>query len=120
MVALERGDIAWVDFPAAPIGSEPAGRRPALVVQANNYNSSGIATVIVAVITKNTRLANMPGNVLVTAGFGGLKMDSVVNVTQIYTINKKSVEYPIGELPSFLMDQVDAGLAAVLGLNRLK
>ena len=117
MVNLSRGDIAWADLPVAnPIGSEPAGRRPVLVVQANAFTNTRIATVIVAVITSNTRLSHMPGNVLVTKGTGGLTRDSVVNISQLITIDKKTIDRPIGSLPQHVMDAVDTGLRKVLSL----
>ena len=46
------------------MGSEPSLRRPVLIVQENHFNLSRLATVIVLSITSNTRLSEMPGNVL--------------------------------------------------------
>ena len=114
--ALERGDVAWVEFGENPRGSEPAGRRPALVIQSDRYNTTRIGTVVVAALTRNTRLAGMPGNVFVPEGMAGLKFDSVVNVTQLFTVNVGEVDYPVGVLPTSLMDAVDTGLRRVLGL----
>jgi len=117
MVGLERGDIASVDLPVAePKGSEPAGRRPCVVIQADEYNQTRLHTVIIAILTRNTRLADMPGNVLLPAGTAGLRFESVVNVTQVVTVDKRTVDHPIGSLPPHVMDAIDTGLRKVLGL----
>jgi mRNA interferase MazF len=86
------------------------------VVQGEPYNRSRLATVIVAVLTTNQRLAAMPGNVLLPATLTGLPEDSVVNVTQLVTVNRADLEPPVGRLPTWLMDEVDRGLRRVLGL----
>lgn len=116
MVNFERGDVVWADFGDEPIGSQPAGRRPALVISADNYNATRINTVVLAVITSNTRLAKMPGNVFVPQGAGGLPKDSVVNVTQLFTLDKRILSPALGMLPQHLMDAVDTGLRRVMGL----
>ena len=77
MDEIQRGEIWWADLPE-PRRSEPAYRRPVLVVQADSFNRSRIQTVIVAVITGNTELADAPGNVLLPANSTGLPRDSVV------------------------------------------
>jgi len=72
---IRRGDICWVDL-GVPAGSRPAKRRPVLVVQSNSYNASRLATVIAVVITSNTSLAAMPGNVFLPAVSTGLRRDT--------------------------------------------
>ena len=59
---IERGGIHWADL-GAPAGSRPAKRRPVLIISADTYNTSRLATVLAAVITSTTDLATMPGNV---------------------------------------------------------
>lgn len=54
-----------------------------LVIQSASYNTSRLATVVVAVITSNTALAAVPGNVFLPAALTGLLKDSVVNVTAL-------------------------------------
>jgi len=110
-----RGDIHWADL-GGPDGSRPAKRRPVLVVQAAPYNASRLATVIVAVITSNTGLAAMPGNVFLPAVATGLPRDSVVDVTAIVTLNKDDLDQRIGTVPQGLMSEVDRGLRRVLSL----
>ena len=84
---IARGEVWWADLPD-PIASSPGGAHPVLVVQATAFNRSRIATVIVAVITSNLRLAEAPGNVLLGPKEAGLKKPSVVNVSQIVTADK--------------------------------
>lgn len=71
-----------------PRASEPGSRRPVLIVQTDAFNASRIETVLAAIISSNLALADSPGNVLVRASLSGLRRDSVVNVSQIVTINK--------------------------------
>ena len=110
-----RGDIWWADLGPAE-GSRPAKRRPVLIVQSDQYNDSRIATVIVAVVTSNTSLAAMPGNVFLPAAATGLPRDSVVNVTQLYTLNKTDLTDRAGTLVGDLLKEVDGGLRQVLRL----
>lgn len=112
---ISRGDIHWVDLGEAN-GSRPAKRRPVLVIQSPSYNTSRLATAIVAVITSNTGLAAMPGNVFLPAVATGLARDSVVNVTALATLNKDELGKPVATVPESLMIDVDQGLRRVLGL----
>ncbi|WP_312868051.1 type II toxin-antitoxin system PemK/MazF family toxin [Amycolatopsis pithecellobii] len=112
---IARGDVYWVD-PGPAVGNRPAKRRPVLVVQAGPYNSSRLATVLAVVITSNTGLAAMPGNVFLPSVATGLPRDSVVDVTALVTLNKDELEGPVGSVPGNLMHDVDQGLRRVLGL----
>lgn len=112
---IARGDIHWADLGDAE-GSRPARRRPVLVIQSMSYNASRLATVVAAVITSNTALATMPGNVFLPSVVTGLKRDSVVNVTAIVTLNKEDLGQPVGTVPDYLMREVDRGLRQVLAL----
>ena len=84
---IVRGDIWWADL-GEPRGSGPGFERPVLVVSSNAYNRSKIATVVCAVITSNLRLADAPGNVLLGTGDAGLDRPSVVNCSQVVTLDK--------------------------------
>ena len=110
-----RGSICWADL-GEPQGSRPAKRRPVLVIQADPFNASRLNTTLAAVITSNTGLAAMPGNVFLPAASSGLPKDSVVNVTALVTLNKTGLEAETGHLPPALMSNVDRGLRRVLGL----
>lgn len=112
---IRRGSICWADL-GEPRGSKPARRRPVLVIQSDPFNASRLATTVATVITSNTALAAMPGNVFVPAAVSGLPRDSVVNVTAIVTLDKSDLDDQIGQLPASLMDDIDRGLRRVLGL----
>jgi mRNA interferase MazF len=112
---ISRAELYWTDL-GAPSGSRPAKRRPVLVIQSDPYNASRLATVLTAVITSNTALAAMPGNVFLPAIATGLPRDSVVNVTALVTLNKTDLTDRIGEVSPSLMHEVDRGLRRVLEL----
>jgi mRNA interferase MazF len=112
---VHRGEIWWANLPN-PVGSEPGYRRPVLVVQDDTFTQSLISTVVVVVITSNTQLAEAPGNVLLPREGSALSRDSVVNVSQIFTIDKTFLTERIGSLPDHLQDEVDEGLRMVLYL----
>lgn len=112
---IARGDLFWADL-GEPKGSRPAKLRPVLVVQADPYNASGLATVVVAVVTSNTALAALPGNTFLPAEVTGLPRDSVVNVTALYTLNKTDLLERAGMVAGELLRQVDTGLRQVLRL----
>lgn len=112
---MQRGDIWWASLPR-PIGPEPGKRRPFVVVQADTFNASRISTVIAAVLTSNLRLAYAPGNVLLPANVTGLPKDSVVNVSQVVTIDRSFMTRRVARLPEEYMVHIDTGLRAVLDL----
>jgi mRNA interferase MazF len=112
---IERGGIYWADL-GAPVGSRPAKRRPVLVISAATYNRSRLSTVLAAVVTSNTALAAMPGNVFLPANVTGLPRDSVVNVTALVTLNKSDLTEHAGDAPPALLNDVDRGLRRVLDL----
>lgn len=112
---IARGEVWWADL-GLPRGSAPALRRPVLIVSADPYNRSALRTVTVVVLTTTAQLGALPGNVVVPADIGGLPQDSVVNVTQVATIDRGTLEERVGALPDWLLAQVDHGLAHALGL----
>jgi mRNA interferase MazF len=112
---IHRGGVYWADLGEAS-GSNPEKRRPVLVIQSSPFNASRLSTTVAAVITSNTRLATMPGNVFVPAAATGLPRDSVVNVTALVTLDKTDLGTQAGQLPDSLMDDVDRGLRRLLSL----
>lgn len=112
---MQRGEVWWASL-AEPEGSEPGYRRPILVVQADAFNRSRINTVVAAVLTSNVAMAVAPGNVLLKARASGLPKDSVVNVSQLITVDKRFLTERIKALDARAMQQVDAGLRLVLSL----
>ncbi len=112
---IQRGGIYWADLGQAK-GSRPAKRRPVLVISADTYNRSRLATILAAVVTSNTKLAAMPGNVFLSAATTGLPRDSVVNVTALVTLNKTDLADRVGNLSGELLTNVERGLRRVLNL----
>jgi mRNA interferase MazF len=112
---MYRGEIWWASLPN-PIGSEPGYRRPVLIVQDDIFNQSLISTVIVVIITSNTKLAEAPGNALLPSEATGLPKDSVANVSQVFTVDKAFLVERIGTLPGYLQEEVDEGLRSILYL----
>jgi mRNA interferase MazF len=112
---VKRGEIWWADLPA-PQGSGPGYRRPVLIVQANPFNASSISTVIAAVITSNLALAAAPGNIRIGKSESGLPQPSVVNVSQLITLDRVTLTAKVKALPASVIDKVDAGLKLVLAL----
>jgi mRNA interferase MazF len=112
---VRRGDIWWADLDE-PRGSEPGYHRPVVVVQADSFNRSRIATVLAVVLTSNLRLVDAPGNVLISAREAGLPRDSIANVSQLVTLDRAFLEKRVGRMPAHLMAAVDAGLKLILAL----
>jgi mRNA interferase MazF len=112
---MRRGEIWWASLPP-PKGSGPGYRRPVLVVQTDEFNESPINTVIVVSISSNVRLAAAPGNVLCRKRYTRLPKDSVINVSQVATVDKRFLTDRIATLPGRLLQQVDDGLRLVLSL----
>ncbi|MCX7783870.1 MAG: type II toxin-antitoxin system PemK/MazF family toxin [Meiothermus sp.] len=113
---MQRGEVWWVDLPA-PRGSESGYTRPALVVQSDLYTRSALRTVVVVLLTSNLALAAAPGNVFVQAGSSGLQRDSVVNVTQILTLDKRFFIERIGAVDAQTLELVESGIKRVLALR---
>ena len=99
-----------------PTGSGPGFRRPVLVIQSNSFNDSRIASVIVAIITANLAIEAAPGNVRLAKTDAGLTKPSVVNVSQLFTIDRSLLTERVRALPNQTMQQVEAGLRLVLSL----
>ncbi len=112
---MQRGEIWWASM-SAPKGSEPGYRRPVLIVQSNAFTESRIQTVLAAVLTSNLDLAAAPGNLVIKRKQSGLSRDSVINVSQVVTLNKAFLTEKAGSAPQKLMNAVDEGLRLVLGL----
>lgn len=114
-MVIKRGEIWWAELPD-PEGSSPGYRRPMLIVQANEFNKSKINTVIAAVITTNIRLADAPGNILLSRKKSKLPKDSVINISQIVTVDKSFLTEKITALSPELIVRVDEGMRLVLQL----
>ncbi|MEG3838744.1 type II toxin-antitoxin system PemK/MazF family toxin [Microcoleus sp. herbarium14] len=111
-MVIGQGDIYWIDL-GQPIGSEPGYIRPYVVIQNDVLNSSQIRTVIVCALTTNLRRARAIGNVLLEAGEADLAEQSVVNVSQVFTVDKALLTDKIGKVSRERVRQIIAGLALV-------
>lgn len=112
---MKRGEIWWASL-TPPEGSGPGYRRPVLVVQTNSFNESRISTILVAVVTSNLALAQAPGNVRISKTDSSLSKASVVNVSQILTIDRQFLTKRVGKLPGRVMERINEGLKMVLSV----
>jgi mRNA interferase MazF len=112
-LTIRQGDIFWIDL-GEPEGSEPGYRHPHVVVQNNVFNKSKIGTVVVCALTSNMQRATAPGNVLLKKGEANLKKESVVNISQIVTLNKSDLIEKIGTLSPVRMKQILEGLKLLI------
>ena len=112
---MQRGDIWWAAL-RPPTGSEPGYRRPVLIVQSDEFNKSRINTVVVVIVTSNLHLQAAPGNLFLGKRSTKLSRDSVVNVSQVVTLDKSFLTERISTLSADKMNQVDDGLRLVLNL----
>jgi mRNA interferase MazF len=114
-VVVQRGEVWWAEL-GEPRGSEPGLRRPVLIVQADAFNRSRIATTVAVALTSNLRLVEAPGNVLVPKRASGLPKDSVANVSQVATIDRDVLRARAGKVGGELLAAVEDGLRLVLDL----
>ena len=112
-MVINQGEVYWIDL-EAPRGSEPGYRHPHVVVQNNLFNHSQVRTVVVCPLTSNLKRANAPGNVLLEKREAGLSKQSVVNVSQIFTVDKSQLSDYIGTLSSKRIRQTLDGIKLVL------
>lgn len=112
---MKRGEVWWADL-REPSGSEPGFRRPVVILQSDDFNRSRINTVVAVAITSNTKLAIAPGNVLLTRRNVNLGRESVVNVSQIVTLDKIFLSDRVGKLPPAKLREVEEGVRLVLDL----
>ena len=110
---IRQGDVFWLDL-ETPRGSEPGFRRPCVVVQNDLLNRSRLHTVVVCAMTSNLKRAQVPGNVLLEMGEGGLSKPSVVNVSQIFTVDREYFGEPAGALSRDRLETVLAGIRFVI------
>ena len=112
-MVINQGDVFWVDL-GTPSGSAPGYRHPHVVVQNNLFNKSRINTVVLCVITSNLKRANAPGNVLLLPGEANLPKQSVVNISQIFTVGKSDLVEKIGTLSHQRLNEVLDGINLLL------
>ncbi len=113
-MVISQGDVVWADL-ADPVGSAPGFRRPVVVVQGDALNASRLSTVVVVPLTSTLRWAAAPGNVLLEARRTGLPKDSVANVSQIVTVDRRILRERTAKLPVADLELILRGIDVVLG-----
>jgi mRNA interferase MazF len=108
-MVIKQGDVYWIDFDE-PAGSEPGYRHPHVVIQNNIFNHSRINTVVVCSLTSNLKRSNSPGNVTLKKGEADLPKKSVVNISQLFTVNKSDLSEKIGTLSKQRIAQILDGI----------
>ena len=111
-MVTSQGDIYWIDL-GEPSGSEPGYSHPHVVIQNNVFNQSRINTVVVCALTSNLKRAVAPGNVLLDPGEANLPKQSVILVTQIFTVDKAFLGEYIGSLSTRRIHQILDGIRLV-------
>jgi mRNA interferase MazF len=111
-VVVHQGDVVWVSLPRS-YGSAPQGRRPVVVLQHDRFNRTRIATTVVVAITSKLKYAELPGNVRLRKGEAGLTRASVVNVTQVATVDRELIGPRLGALTPARLNQVWSGIRLV-------
>ncbi len=111
-MVIKQGDIYWVEL-EEPVGSEPGYRHPHVVIQNNLFSKSRINTVVVCALTSNIKRAQAPGNVLLEKDEANLPKQSVVNVTQIFTVDKTQLNEYIGTVTKKRVRQIIEGIRLV-------
>ncbi len=114
-MVIRKGSVYWIDF-SSPKGSEPMGRRPGLVIQNDVLNDSKLNTVIVVAITSTLKFGELPGNVCLRKGEANLPKKSVINMTQIKTVDKQSLTEKIGSLTKERIADVYKGIKLVMDI----
>jgi mRNA interferase MazF len=110
---IHQGDIYWISLPK-PTGSAPGFRRPGLVIQNNLFNRSRLNTVVICLITSNLKRGGSPGNVELAQGEANLPQASVVNVTQLYTVDRSQLTERIGTLSRSRLLDVIRGIQGLI------
>ena len=112
-MVVKQGDIYWVDL-GDPIGSAPGYRHPHVIIQNNDFNRSNIRTVVVCALTTNLKRAAAPGNVRLDVGEANLPKPSVVNISQVFTVDRSQLGERIGTLSPQRIRQILDGLYLLL------
>ena len=108
-MVIKQGEVFLINF-GEPSGSEPGYRHPHVVIQNNVFNRSRLSTVVVCALTSNLKRAKAPGNVLLEKDEANLPKQSVVNISQIFTVNKSDLVEKIGSLSRKRIHQILEGI----------
>ncbi len=110
-----RGEIWWVDF-GIPFGSEPGRRRPSIIVQSDAFNQTDMHTTIVIPLTTNMRLADFPGNIVLSSYETKLPKDSVAVTPQITVIDRARLLEMVSALSYSTMQEIGSNIRLLLDL----
>lgn len=117
-MVINQGDIYWIEL-EEPKGSEPGYSHPHVVIQNNVFNASKINTVIVCTLTSNLKRAQAPGNVLLEKSEANLPKQTVVLVSQIFTVDKSQLSEFIGTLSEQRVKQILEGIYLMTEIRNL-
>jgi mRNA interferase MazF len=112
-MVIRQGNVFWVDL-GLPSGSAPGFKHPHVVIQNDVFNRSKINTIVVCALTSNIKRAKAPGNVFLSKGEANLKRDSVVNISQIITVDKSDLIEKIGSLSQSRITQIIKGIKLLI------
>jgi mRNA interferase MazF len=108
-MVIKQGEVYWIDL-SEPRGSEPGFHHPHIVIQNNLFNDSKINTVVVCSLTSNLRRGKAPGNVTLNKGEANLPKKSIVNISQVFTVNKNELTEKTGQVSEKRIQEILAGL----------
>ncbi len=108
-MVVHQGEVYWIEL-EEPSGSGPGYRHPHVIIQNNLFNQSRMNTVIVCALSSNLKRADAPGNILLEPGEANLPKQSVVMVSQVFTVDKGQLEDLIGTISSQRIHQILDGL----------
>ncbi|MBA3027707.1 MAG: type II toxin-antitoxin system PemK/MazF family toxin [Desulfobacteraceae bacterium] len=112
-MVINQGDVFWITL-SEPSGSEPAYRHPHVVIQNNLFNRSRINTIVVCSLTSNLKRSSAPGNVTLKKGEANLSKKSVVNISQLFTVNKNDLSEKIGTLSKSRISEIIEGIQLLM------
>jgi mRNA interferase MazF len=107
---MVKGEIWWANLPDKPYGSEPGKRRPVVIIQRDSFNRSAIQTTLCALITSNLKLAEAAANILLEKSVSGLDRTSVINFSQIFTLDKSRLTDLVSMLPKDYIVKINASV----------
>lgn len=111
----KRGEIYFLDFSPSK-GREMKGSHPALVIQ-NDVGNKVSSLTIVAAITSNLKVAELPVGILIAPEESGLPHKSAIHLGQVYTIDKERLQNLVGTLTERKMMEIDRAIEISLGLK---
>ena len=109
-----QGDVFWVNLQRSE-GSEPKDKRPVVIVQRDSINRSRFQTVVVVPLTKQTKHADIPGNVLLQKGEANLPKKSLARCTHVMVIDKSRLGEKTGTLSKKKRQDIINHIIWVLG-----